>query len=754
MSRDTDKPQPAHGPSQPAPLRLVGGQAASRRSAGSPRRLTAQPATPPALSAAPDARSLIKAVRRRWLLASCVGVGVAVVVGVTLAVIVPQKYLAFATVQVTAFPDSGGIRPNYRMDFIQQLKTQASRIKGRDVIVKTLSQDKVRNLGIIKRHPSAFSAITWLEDELKVETQDNNELISVSLPGDEPEELVVLLDTLTHSYLSIVNGKERGQRKEKVKRLQAQADGLKEKLHEKEVARQALYQGRAPDPAMLAGKQAALLSQLSQAQTNLATRTYELEKAKAKVAALEANHKLPSLEDLPDSALQQLFEASSTLKPRLMQLGAMEKLLVRMRLGGTPYSNPSYRQLIAQASALRKELAGEKDKVRTEVLERYQKKIKAEHKHMVAAVKYEIEPLEAQVKQAQERVAALTGEAEKLGYTNSKLEELKLEIASLVKQHDVVDKELKAYQIEEDAEPRVQGCQDAVWQVKDPKRRMMILAAVPLLAGVAGAALVGWLEFRGRRIHSADEVAVGLGMRVVGAVPALAEANRKRMLSPDEHSYDHELVESIDALRTTLLRSAREEPTKVVMVTSAVGGEGKTTVASNLAVSLARAGRRTLLIDCDLRRPALHQLFEQTLQPGFSEVLLGEVDLPDAVRPTTTDDHLWLLPAGQWDREVIQELARENLTALMERLKDEFDFIIVDSHPVLPATDSLLIGQHADAVILSLLRGHSQAPRVYAAAQRLATLGIRVFGAVVNGMPNDVYENTYHYQYTAESVAA
>ena len=135
-------------------------------------------------------------------------------------------------------------------------------------------------------------------------------------------------------------------------------------------------------------------------------------------------------------------------------------------------------------------------------------------------------------------------------------------------------------------------------------------------------------------------------------------------------------------------------------------------------------------------------------------MLLGEVELPDAVRPTTTDDHLWLMPAGQWDRAVIQELARDSLTALLERLKDEFDFIVVDSHPVLPATDSLLIGQHADAVIVSLLRNVSQAPRVYAACQRLATLGIRVFGAVVNGMPSEGYENGYHYQYTGEAVAA
>src|SRR5262249_44263872 len=185
-------------------------------------------------------------------------------------------------------------------------------------------------------------------------------------------------------------------------------------------------------------------------------------------------------------------------------------------------------------------------------------------------------------------------------------------------------------------------------------------------------------------------------------------------------------------VRTMLLRSANEEPTQVVMVTSAVAGEGKTTLAGNLAVSLARAGRKTLLLDCDLRRPALHQLFEQTLQPGFSECLLGEVELPDAVRPTTTDENLYLLPAGPWEREVIHELARDGVAGIFERLKQEFDFVVIDSHPVLPATDSVLIGHHVDAVIVSLLRGVSQAPRVYAAQQRLTALGIRVFGAVVN----------------------
>jgi capsular exopolysaccharide synthesis family protein len=199
------------------------------------------------------------------------------------------------------------------------------------------------------------------------------------------------------------------------------------------------------------------------------------------------------------------------------------------------------------------------------------------------------------------------------------------------------------------------------------------------------------------------------------------------------------------------LRQANVEATRVILVTSAVSGEGKTTLASHLATSLARAGRKTLLIDCDLRRPAAHQLFELPLQPGLSEALLGEVHIAEATRATAVDG-LWMIPAGQWDREVMHALARDGVEEIFEKLKSEYDFIVVDSHPVLPANDSLLVAQHVDAVLLSVLRDVSQAPRVYAACQRLATLGIRVLGAVVNGTkPEDCYAG---YQYTPQPAKA
>jgi capsular exopolysaccharide synthesis family protein len=286
---------------------------------------------------------------------------------------------------------------------------------------------------------------------------------------------------------------------------------------------------------------------------------------------------------------------------------------------------------------------------------------------------------------------------------------------------------------EQNSPPRVSLQQAAALQKKDIKRQVLGAVGAPILVLILVALGVALVEFRSRRICSADEVASGLGIRVVGALPPL-----RRQLG---QGIQEGLVESIDALRTLLLRDAHLEATRLVMVTSAGAGEGKTTLACNLADSLARAGRKTLLIDCDLRQPAAHQLFELPLQPGFSEILLGEVDAVDTIQATPVPG-LFLVPAGQWDRDVVQALAREGVGEIFEKLKEEYDFIVIDSHPVLAATDSLLLGQHADAVLLSVLREVSRSPRVYSACQRLASLGIRLLGAVVNGAaPDEVYAN-------------
>jgi capsular exopolysaccharide synthesis family protein len=162
--------------------------------------------------------------------------------------------------------------------------------------------------------------------------------------------------------------------------------------------------------------------------------------------------------------------------------------------------------------------------------------------------------------------------------------------------------------------------------------------------------------------------------------------------------------------------------------------EGTTVVASSLALSLSRAGRRTLLVDGDLRSPSLHKLFGMPLEEGMSEVLRSEIDLADAVK-ATNNEKLYLLTAGICDAEAIHALATEQPQAIFDKLREQFDFIVIDAPPVLGVSDSLSLGQYIDAAVLTVLRDHSEVRKVHEAAETLKRLGIRLLGCVVNGVP-------------------
>ena len=152
---------------------------------------------------------------------------------------------------------------------------------------------------------------------------------------------------------------------------------------------------------------------------------------------------------------------------------------------------------------------------------------------------------------------------------------------------------------------------------------------------------VAFLELQTRKIDSADDVAGGLGLPVVGSLPMLpARARRHGVMArqeKDRYRYNL-LLESIDATRTMLIHAARSGSHRVIMIASTLSGEGKTSLASHLATSLARSGQKTLLIDADLRCPSIHRLFDLTLDPGLSELLRGEVAFEDVIVSTAVEE--------------------------------------------------------------------------------------------------------------------
>jgi capsular exopolysaccharide synthesis family protein len=323
-------------------------------------------------------------------------------------------------------------------------------------------------------------------------------------------------------------------------------------------------------------------------------------------------------------------------------------------------------------------------------------------------------------------------EMEALNQENGELVMLKANVEQLQEIERQMDYKIRSWKVvDESADDRVKVIQEA--SVMDSVNRFERYGIVSLGSLAAfcltcyGVALV---EFTRRKLNSPADVDEGLGIRVLGVLPPVS--GRKGMAPGSLLAA--QLAESIDNVRATLMHDSTSRPRQIVLVASPSSMEGSTTVASHLALSLTRAGRRTLLIDGDLRDPALHKLFGMPLEDGVSELLRSEIEVADAIRPTNTEG-LWLMTAGVCDMDAIHALATSQLQPVFEKLRTEFDFVIIDGAPVLGLTDSLSIGQHIDGAILTVLRDHSGVREIHQASELLKSLGIRVIGSVVNGMP-------------------
>jgi capsular exopolysaccharide synthesis family protein len=683
-------------------------------------------------------------LQRRWLLALALGLLLAPAAGVGAWFLLSAKYTAFTQLHIAMVPpwlvsrtvDGGGDRN----EFSTYQKTQAARIKGRLVLSAALARDEVKRLGLVQEQADPLA---WLEEEIKVDFQEGNEILTVSLSGSEAGELLALVDGVTKAYEQQIVQAEREKRARRVEEMDKLVAQTTSQLRsDRDSLHRLVNQLETSDSQVLTQRQLYLMGDLADKKKHFNQTRFELMNARRRLEAHKAQEALLKEAPVSESVQAEVLETDPITKAGQLRLEKLRELIAEFQHASL---RPNDQRLVRAQRQYQQEerlLESRRAELKTNLVQRSRHKTRSDYDIQQSYLQSEVEVLAALEKDLAKEVEGLEEKVKKIGGNSStELEMLRAQIDQRKKYLEQVGSDLELLRAEQNSPPRVSLLQAAALQKKDIKRPVLGAVGAPILVLLLVALGVALVEFRSRRICTADEVASGLGIRVVGAVPPLRRQTAQGI--------QEVLVESIDALRTVLLRDAHLEATRVVMVTSASQGEGKTTLACNLADSLARAGRKTLLLDCDLRQPLAHQLFELPLQPGFSEILLGEVDAADTIQATPVPG-LFLVPAGQWDREVVQALAREGVGEIFEKLKEEYDFIVIDSHPVLNATDSLLLGQHADAVLLSVLREVSRSPRVYSACQRLASLGIRLLGAVVNGAaPDEVYANAQAQPMTA-----
>lgn len=694
-------------------------------------------------SASLDPITLLRALRRRWALAFGTGLlGATVIATITFYLVPPAKYMARAMLHVNSVKPRILLQTGeVQSDYGSYQRTQLAMLESRLVLSAALKQASVAKLPILTK---MSDPIEWLESQLHVDFAPGSEILRISMTGEKPEIPMLLVNAVTQAYMDEIVDVEMKQSRQRYDLLKSTWNRYQESLREKRKQLKRLTElAGSDDKTTLASIHQHELDRLGRAEDELSRIQSELRSLRVEAEVLEEQATLNESTVTP-AMIEDAISRDRSIELYKEKEALAQRAIDRVYRIARNKNDPAIKKHRDDLEAARAGLAAQHRKLYPIVARQLQDAGRESTGSKTTLLQHRISILSKLEAAMEDDVKRLNGRTRSITQNSVDLFSIQEEIANADEVARTIGKEVEALTVELQAPPRIRLLEKAeLPHTKDEIRQIKMAG----MAGCGALALtllgISLWETRARRIDSAADVIQCLGMNLFGTLPILPRRSRILGSGDAEHRrWGSMLIESVDAARTALLHVSRTESVRVVMVASALGGEGKTSLSSHLATSLARAGRRTLLIDGDLRRPSAHELFDQPCVPGFCEVLRGEIDIVGAVQPTVISG-LSLLTAGFSDSDSIQALASRDLRAMFDQLKEHYDFLVIDSSPVLPVADALLIGQHVDAVIFSVMRDVSRIPTVHAAYERLSRLGIRMLGAIVTGEKTDHYGSSY-----------
>lgn len=736
-------------PSVPVPAPVPSTRVVAATRPGIPGKVAAQPT-------AVSPMALLHAFRRRSALAIGIAIVLAAAAGPAAWFLIPTNFTAEAKLLLAAQPpkilfntvdnhDFGG--DSYR----RYQSTQQTLVKSHLVLAAALLDPKVARYKMIREQ---VDPIGWLQKKLGVDFISGSEVMQISLVGSDPEEVAGLVNAVKKAYMDEVVNVDLKRRTERFDRLKKMREHYTELLKKKRDTMRKLAEsvGSNDRDTLALRQQYALehLQYLQRERLEIHSQRRRLESQMKLVKPGEVSEPAPLSKDDLDHLVDQhpaVAELTAELAERESRLQTqMAKL---RRVARNAVTDPAIQSLQYSVQDLRKRVDRTRKKVRPEVRRQAELQVVIDQDEQGADLRQELAMLADLEQRLDSEIKSISIVNQSLTTNTLDLQSNQEEVAQVEVAATKVAQEVEALAVELEAPSRIRLIDDAtVPSTADINKRYMMAGMATLGSFFAGILGIAFLELQTRKVDTADEVPIELGLTVMGALPILPARNHSQgALARRENEKDrywrHLLLESVDATRTMLVHAAQSSSYRAMMITSATPGEGKTSLASYMATSLAESGMRTLLIDADLRRPMMHKLFEIPVGPGLSEVLRGEVGLDETLAATAVPG-LMLLTAGRCDRQALRALSQGGIAPLFDVLKQRFDFILVDTSPILPVADAMLIAQHVDAALFSIFRDVSSKIKVKVAYERLQRLGVPVLGAVVTGAHGGAYGNNYY----------
>jgi polysaccharide chain length determinant protein (PEP-CTERM system associated) len=685
------------------------------------------PAQDPSLKQEPTLRDNLDVfLRRWWLVAACVIIAGATALGFSIAS--PPTYRAQTSVVVDRGGSTLGLVPDItgisQQSFVDTL---AEIVKSRAVLTRA-----VRLLGVAPFEQE--EALGRLRGGLKVQRTRNTDLILIQAEGPTPEAAAVNTNAIGRAFIDWHLEARRSQ-------ARAGREFIEERLAtltgELRAAEDALTRFK------VAGGQVSLSEQTTLVLEKLADFEAQRRAAEAERQGVEA-----SLRRVRTELARQAPTVSSSFlqgeDPVATQLRAdLAKLEVEL-VGLRKQFTDRHPQVIATKARI-EEVKGRLRQQAAQTLLSRQITLNPLHQNLAA----QVIKLEVDRQALQARESALAAAAGAYAEDLKTLPPKEVELARLTRDVKVAEETylLLSQKLQEAriAEASIVGNLQIVDRAVPPAtpvrprpvRNTLFGTLLGFMVGVGAAYL---LEALDTTFKTPEEAAHALGLPLLGAVPLwrVARDGRRKETAPlplatSEHPRSA-FAEAFRHLRTSLLYLSPDRPLRSVLVTSPGGGEGKGTVAANLAIALTQIGKKVWLLEADLRKTGLAWVFQPQGTFGLTDLLVDGLPAERAVCRTAVEN-LWFLPGGTVPPNPAELLGSQRMRAVLGQALEGADVVLVDAPPVLPVTDAAVLAPAVDGVILVIKLGRTPRAAARRARQQLEAVGARVVGVVANGVP-------------------
>lgn len=624
------------------------------------------------------------------------------------------------------------------------LANELMKIRSEDLLESALKSDE------LEKYPTFREGVAALQRGLKVKQIEATDVLEISFRGPHAQDCREAVEAVTETYKKYVED-SKTKSNDDIKDIINKAVGrVRDELAAKETEYEDFQQtselllsgGDAINP--IAERMNTFYSKLTAAeveesQINAEIRTIEEARAQGgNHAALQllvdqlsggkaeqvASNRSPN-DPRPTSLTQELFQLSMQMATARDQYGPRHPKVIELERQITFMKN----FLLKQESTVGTGEVSEEQPV--DFVTAYLNRLNLQ----LATLRQEKENLRAMMENESARSKAMRADVvknENLQASISRLRSVHAELVQRLKDVELVQtvEGRQATVIEEASLARQVG--------PDFTKIMGIGSVLGLLVGFGLACLI---ELADKSFRSPDDLMAELHIPVLSHIPFMREAKKRKpangsnvgnalitVLRPKSRT-----AEAYRSVRTALYFSTSGEVNKIVQVTSPVAGDGKSTLAANLAVAIAHSGKRVLLLDADLRRPTVHKVFGLPNKQGVSTVVSGSCPLQEATHDTEVEN-LSVLSCGPRPDNPSEMLLSPEFEQLLEYVRSAFDFVVIDSPPVLAVTDPASVAARADGVIVTLRLAKRSRDLAKRAVDQLQNVGANIIGVVVNGV--------------------